>query len=424
MFHFYTQIITGSVRPHIIETSDIKKVNEEFFAKSIESVLSKEFIELCKKKHGVSSITIDEERKEIFFNIDSENHIEEIIDIRFPPAPDSKASSYQTLIELEHERIKIQINNFIENSSQIDEIDFYAKKNIQKLKNLSKQLSEYIDRLEGEHRNLFISDSNHFILYTLKHYLIDAIQFIQEATSSYTGIRIETSDKLLATLFKETPARLPLAIISLLPNEKAFKTFKNSFIKNNKEHLLKNGSNKQNLSIGNALYDFYKKKNKKLNREEQISNYNHIIHFWDELSITGKLDLIEYGKKIIDPEVEQILLPLIKKEIELLQVTEKLNKPMNIDSKSTPVIKSEPQQSEVLFAPNAVLTKEELIAYTGISESTIYKFTSAGTIPFYKKAKRLFFNLSEINKWLQEEKGYNIDDLNKDAIKSVNIKRN
>lgn len=49
---------------------------------------------------------------------------------------------------------------------------------------------------------------------------------------------------------------------------------------------------------------------------------------------------------------------------------------------------------------------KELSAYSGISLSSIYKFTSLGLIPHYKKAKHLFFDRVEIENWLKSNKGY------------------
>jgi excisionase family DNA binding protein len=64
----------------------------------------------------------------------------------------------------------------------------------------------------------------------------------------------------------------------------------------------------------------------------------------------------------------------------------------------------------------------ELVEYIGISKSTILKYTSAGTIPFYKRGKPLYFDKMEIDECLKEKRGYNVDDINKEALKSLTIK--
>lgn len=43
---------------------------------------------------------------------------------------------------------------------------------------------------------------------------------------------------------------------------------------------------------------------------------------------------------------------------------------------------------------------KDLAAYLKISASTIYKFTSTRSIPYYKNGKRLFFKREEINDWI------------------------
>lgn len=44
----------------------------------------------------------------------------------------------------------------------------------------------------------------------------------------------------------------------------------------------------------------------------------------------------------------------------------------------------------------------EIAGLTALSVSTIYKRTSAGTIPFYKIGKRVLFKPSEIDQWLED----------------------
>ena len=44
---------------------------------------------------------------------------------------------------------------------------------------------------------------------------------------------------------------------------------------------------------------------------------------------------------------------------------------------------------------------EELAELTALSVSTIYKRTSAGTIPYYKVGKRVLFKPVEIERWLE-----------------------
>ena len=49
---------------------------------------------------------------------------------------------------------------------------------------------------------------------------------------------------------------------------------------------------------------------------------------------------------------------------------------------------------------NDPMDVKDLASYLKISASTIYKFTSTRSIPYYKNGKRLFFKREEINDWI------------------------
>lgn len=52
-----------------------------------------------------------------------------------------------------------------------------------------------------------------------------------------------------------------------------------------------------------------------------------------------------------------------------------------------------------------VMTFEEAAQYTGLSKSYLYKLTSSAKIPHYKPAGKLcYFNRSELDQWLQQNR--------------------
>lgn len=56
----------------------------------------------------------------------------------------------------------------------------------------------------------------------------------------------------------------------------------------------------------------------------------------------------------------------------------------------------------------AVFTVAEACEYMGITESHLYKLTSAGKIPHYKPTgKLMYFDRSELDDWLLHNKNYN-----------------
>ena len=71
-----------------------------------------------------------------------------------------------------------------------------------------------------------------------------------------------------------------------------------------------------------------------------------------------------------------------------------------------------------------VLNLKELCIFLDLSKSTIYKFTMNGTIPFYKQARHLFFDKKEIIEWLKQHRGFNIEEIEADAVNMLNLKKN
>lgn len=70
----------------------------------------------------------------------------------------------------------------------------------------------------------------------------------------------------------------------------------------------------------------------------------------------------------------------------------------------------------------AVWNIDELSSYTNLSKSFIYKSTHKGIIPYYKKAKHLFFDRVEIEDWLKSNKGYS--SVESDSIASTYVSLN
>lgn len=60
-----------------------------------------------------------------------------------------------------------------------------------------------------------------------------------------------------------------------------------------------------------------------------------------------------------------------------------------------------------------------LAAYLKISASTIYKFTSTRSIPYYKNGKRLFFKREEINDWIFTTKINSSYEIEKEATEYI-----
>jgi len=79
---------------------------------------------------------------------------------------------------------------------------------------------------------------------------------------------------------------------------------------------------------------------------------------------------------------------------------------------------------ETLLRSNkTVLNFDEVAAYTGLSKSYLYKLTSTGGIPCYKPhGKLIYFNKSEIDNWLQQNRKSTKDEIESEAADYVALK--
>jgi excisionase family DNA binding protein len=70
----------------------------------------------------------------------------------------------------------------------------------------------------------------------------------------------------------------------------------------------------------------------------------------------------------------------------------------------------------LLSAQKQVLTFDEVARFTGLSKSYLYKKTSTGGIPCYKpQGKCIYFDRSEIETWLLQNRKKTTDELEKEA---------
>lgn len=71
-----------------------------------------------------------------------------------------------------------------------------------------------------------------------------------------------------------------------------------------------------------------------------------------------------------------------------------------------------------------VLTFNELVDYTGLSKSYLYKLTSKGDIPFYRPhGKQLYFNKNEINSWLLRNRSKTNEEIQNEVTTNLTLKK-
>ena len=66
----------------------------------------------------------------------------------------------------------------------------------------------------------------------------------------------------------------------------------------------------------------------------------------------------------------------------------------------------------LILSRKKVLTFSETAIYTGLSESHLYKLTSAGKIPFYRpRGKMIYFDGDELDSWLLQNRVATADEI-------------
>jgi excisionase family DNA binding protein len=80
--------------------------------------------------------------------------------------------------------------------------------------------------------------------------------------------------------------------------------------------------------------------------------------------------------------------------------------------------KLELEKKEITHS-KSVLNVVEAAEFISMSKSAIYKYTHEGLIPHYKRGKRLYFKIKELEEWLTENRGYNQKEIEKKAIEYI-----
>ncbi len=85
------------------------------------------------------------------------------------------------------------------------------------------------------------------------------------------------------------------------------------------------------------------------------------------------------------------------------------------------IIINELRQIKSLFlSQKTIFNLDELVIYTGLSKSYLYKLTSTNEIPYFKpNGKLIFFKKDEIDNWLLQNRN-----VTKDEIESIALNYN
>mgnify|MGYP001218929810 CR=1 FL=1 len=70
-------------------------------------------------------------------------------------------------------------------------------------------------------------------------------------------------------------------------------------------------------------------------------------------------------------------------------------------------------------AENEIMSLNRLTEYLELSKSSIYKLTSTKEIPHIKRVKKLFFNKTEIDKWISENRIKTRSEIQEEAMSFI-----
>lgn len=76
---------------------------------------------------------------------------------------------------------------------------------------------------------------------------------------------------------------------------------------------------------------------------------------------------------------------------------------------------SNPTQTTPQEAGKIIFNLDQFCEYTGLSKQTAYKLTGKGLVPHSKRGKRLYFEKSQIDAWLLENKVGGISEIERKA---------
>jgi|TARA_B110000046_G_scaffold183240_1_gene218930 excisionase family DNA binding protein len=78
----------------------------------------------------------------------------------------------------------------------------------------------------------------------------------------------------------------------------------------------------------------------------------------------------------------------------------------------------------LLLSQKTVLNFNEIAAFTGLSKSYLYKLTCSGGIPCYKpQGKHIYFNKSEVEQWLLQNRKVTLLEIDSKAATFVTLKK-
>ena len=217
-FKLFDSMVSGDMRPFLSQFS-----SEDHIKKLLEDKYS---IRLVKASDGFIPQAQDFEKYDRYFqpgdrlsfNIEeiddhligeirneTNDNLEELIDIDIPPPPDLKSEYFLSQIEDEYESIKRKAKSILSLSTQEEQISLFANKNIQRLKEIARQGHVLSKKLGSSKGKRVLENSNDYIISILKLFLIRSILYYQELFQPFLKIPLQDEYTLRTELFGERP---------------------------------------------------------------------------------------------------------------------------------------------------------------------------------------------------------------------------
>jgi hypothetical protein len=215
-FEVFDSIINGELRPFLSKYSSEETIEKLIQEKNAIIIVMNEFGEACgatekeeKKFNKLISMPqriifkFDDEYGKYFATdkYDSNGKLEQLIDIDIPPPLNLKSVYFLIIIEDEYEFIKKNAQKLLSESSNIENVVFFAEKRIQQLKLLAKQAHLLSKKLPSHSKNLR-EPTDYYVISILKTYLIRSILFYQDAFTPFLKIKILDEYELKEILYE------------------------------------------------------------------------------------------------------------------------------------------------------------------------------------------------------------------------------
>ncbi len=74
-------------------------------------------------------------------------------------------------------------------------------------------------------------------------------------------------------------------------------------------------------------------------------------------------------------------------------------------------------RTSTMIASKTALNMDEATTFLGLSESRIHALKNAGEIPYYKQGKYIYFNKTELEEWMLENRMPTKKEIESEAIR-------